>query len=965
MKKRLSFLVVALLSVLYASAQMIAYSVTSHVQGEPGTPTVIDLQGVTGTDLKGYMIDADGNMEFNSVEDAKCFPIGFDFAYNGQQMKYFLIGTDGEIQLSTTETCSTNLHKNASNFFTNNGCHDAFGIVMRQGFFGLDDTEISFWNEGVAGTRTLCIQYKNVDFQTSFGVSADNCGAKATILYRLYEKSGNIEMKLNGFKPESTGNYNFMRIGLLGDSQDFIQIQHYDGSVLSARDNSISYDVNSYPQDGTVYTFVAPEPCQQPTVAPSNLTLTSTTKQISGTFTPGSADHYLVLATTDAELTQQPADQTKYKVGDQLGNATVIAIVALTDAQPLSFQSPNNMAQGNYQVFVIGFNSLCSGGPDYAPEAATAAIPMKPVAPEAITLSNIEKTSVQVSVTPNGTTPVILAMTTEQEVNFANQYLPNGLFGIPTGNYQVGDQIEGGGKVIFIGTPEEALTIGDLSVGSPIFFRAWSSDGQGGYSSEYVDAANVTAAEVPWQLVIDDKLVVGDDYLGWTSDNGTDAIWSDNTHATTPYIYNQVSRFDETEGTISWYETPYIYLAPGANRIKTAIGGTKRAGWMQGDWELADGEKIVFQVTKDGTDYKDILTIDNSTLPQTKNADFTPFQANFSDFAGEKVRLRIYIHRFSMGQTQFSKLIVEQKPEVDEPVNVEATDIVGGNVTVQWTPQGTETKWQVSYKQAEADEWGEPIEVAEPKITLTDLIGLTKYELRVRALTDDNKQSNWTEPIIFTTGISVPFEFTLSGATSMDGWSTYQGVLGETTTLEEGGDINIATAGWGAATYNTRFAPYDSETHSWLVTPKLGLGNNAKDYIAKLALSTIFEGSESQITVKVVVARDGENFSSNDVIGTITNDQLPTNDEENKEYSFPVSGFTGDVRLGIYFEGEGSDMSWFIIDKVGLTIDEVTTDISTVRRPSAGQTTYNLSGQRMAQPNKGLIIVNGKKTLKK
>jgi hypothetical protein len=58
-------------------------------------------------------------------------------------------------------------------------------------------------------------------------------------------------------------------------------------------------------------------------------------------------------------------------------------------------------------------------------------------------------------------------------------------------------------------------------------------------------------------------------------------------------------------------------------------------------------------------------------------------------------------------------------------------------------------------------------------------------------------------------------------------------------------------------------------------------------------------------------------------------------------------------------------MSWFIIDKVGLTIDEVTTDISTVRRPSAGQTTYNLSGQRMAQPNKGLIIVNGKKTLKK
>ena len=53
MKKRLSFLVLAFMAVLAASAQMIAYQVMTHVQGQPGTPTVIDLQGTTGTDLSG------------------------------------------------------------------------------------------------------------------------------------------------------------------------------------------------------------------------------------------------------------------------------------------------------------------------------------------------------------------------------------------------------------------------------------------------------------------------------------------------------------------------------------------------------------------------------------------------------------------------------------------------------------------------------------------------------------------------------------------------------------------------------------------------------------------------------------------------------------------------------------------------------------------------------------------------
>ena len=98
MKKISALLATALLGILPASAQMIAYEVTTTTADYVGLEgaTVVDLQGTVGTDLKGLMLDADGNMNFNTAEDVTGFPIGFDFGYNGQTMKDFLIGTDGE-----------------------------------------------------------------------------------------------------------------------------------------------------------------------------------------------------------------------------------------------------------------------------------------------------------------------------------------------------------------------------------------------------------------------------------------------------------------------------------------------------------------------------------------------------------------------------------------------------------------------------------------------------------------------------------------------------------------------------------------------------------------------------------------------------------------------------------------------------------------------------------------------------
>ncbi len=970
MKKVYSIIATALLGVATtAQAQMYAYHLetTTADYVELSNATAFDLQGTTGTDLTGILIDADGNLNFNSAEDVTCFPIGFDFSYNGQTMKYFAPTTNGLIQLSPTETVTTNLHKNITNFSNTNGIHDAFGIALREKVWGFDNTEISYKLEGEAGSRVLVIQYKNLGYTPMSVWDVDYC-ATLNFQLRIFEATGNLSVQVNGFEPTArTGSSNFMRIGLLGDSKDCMLVHAYDGSASGGKDQFIRYDADNYPADGTTYTFLYPEDCTTPVGTLSDLQLATTTSQISGTFTAADADHYLVLAGTEAPADVQPVDKKKYAVGDELGNAKVIAVVAIYDEQMVhnenpSFKSPNNMEPNTeYSIVIVPFNSIGANGPLYG-QATTATIATKPDAPEGLSSTDVTKNTITISAKAKGNLPLLIAITDVQAVNSYDQYLPYGVFGAPAGTYNVGDVIEGGGKVVYNGASVEALKVEGLESGKPYFFRAWSNDGNGNYSTVWLDINEVTTAELPWNLNIDEKLIVGGDNVGWHSDHGEDAIWAFNDRSW--YIYSQVNSVDSETGTVTWYETPFIQLSERSTRLKTAIAGTATVGWSSGDWTLQDGEEVKFQVTKDGQTFEDVLVINKDNQAKLNADEFTPFQTTFTQYAGEQVRLRIYIKRYTRGQTRFNRFELDETPEVEEPWSVTATDIVGGNVTVEWEAADNIVSYEVSYKQADEEAWSEPIAVNEKKIELTDLQGLTVYQLRVRGITADSKTSGWSDVAEFTTGFAVPFEFTLSQASDMDGWLTYSGELTENSELEEGGDVNIRRSMWGTISYTTVFAPF-ADTQSWLVTPKLGIGDDAtKQWVAKLGLFTQFLG-EDDLTIKVVVAKDGETFSSADVIGTITKSELPEEDEI-QEYEFPFSGYTGSIRLGFYFEGEGEDLPWLEVTKVGL-LEGVATGIATVADSTADgqQAVFNLQGQRVNGQQKGLLIIGGRKVLVK
>lgn len=663
MKKLISTMALAIFGILTMSAQMIAYSVSTNVVGEPGEPTVIDLQGIVGSDLAGLMIDADGNLEYSDVEDAKGFPIGFEFRYNGQKMTHFLIGSDLEVQLSPTETISTVAHKNRISLFTTTGIHDVIGMAPREGVYGLDDTQISFWLEGNEGFRALCIEYKNFDFGNGggWGTEGETCGAKATIQYRLYEQSGNIEMKVKGMQPTDPGNYNFFRIGILGDANDFIQIQSWDGSVVSASDNSISYKKDQYPVDGMVYTFQAPEPCAVPAASGSNLELTSTSDQISGTFVAGNGDHYIVLATTDDQLSEMPADQTKYHVGDVIGNATVIAIVEGNE-----FSGATDMAQGTYNVFVIAFNSLCMDGPLYCTDVLSNSIALKPGAPASLVVANADRDFMTLKAEDCGS-QMVIAITDVQEFNQYDQALGVGLFGTPTGTYNVGDEIEGGGKVVYVGNTNDAISVNELEAGKVYFFRAWSTDGNGGYSSQWIDINALTAAELPWEPALEGTSP-SEPPLGWTTNVSDDFYWAVEDYNDV-YIYNTVNFVDGMAET--WLLGPDVYLNEGSNWLSIEIGANSIPVRWADDWTMGDDDEIAVQVSTDGVEFKSILTLNKDNMPEFtdeetgetvniwKDGEFVPFMVNFSEYAGQKVKVRLYVKRATKGDVNFRNLKLE------------------------------------------------------------------------------------------------------------------------------------------------------------------------------------------------------------------------------------------------------------------------------------------------------------------
>ena len=110
-------------------------------------------------------------------------------------------------------------------------------------------------------------------------------------------------------------------------------------------------------------------PCNAPTTQPTSLVFsTPTATSVSGSFSPATANNYLIVYSLSSTLSAMPVNGTVYTSGSSIGNSTVLSVGNST-----SFNATGLTLGATYYFTVFSLNDFaCSNGPQY-----NTALPLK------------------------------------------------------------------------------------------------------------------------------------------------------------------------------------------------------------------------------------------------------------------------------------------------------------------------------------------------------------------------------------------------------------------------------------------------------------------------------------------------------------------------------------------------------------------------------------------------------------
>jgi hypothetical protein len=262
-------------------------------------------------------------------------------------------------------------------------------------------------------------------------------------------------------------------------------------------------------------------------------------------------------------------------------------------------------------------------------------------------------------------------------------------------------------------------------------------------------------------------------------------------------------------------------------------------------------------------------------------------------------------------------ITVEYIPSCLVPESLEAE--VGVNeATLTWTPLGDETAWNIQYKKATDSEWSNPIAVNETTYTLTGLQRSTLYEARVQASCATDDQSDWTNPISFTTECGIwPIDETHALIENFNG-ETFPPDCWQKVNFGEMGITNGWLQTFNNPLDNQGAVSSDFKYETWLFLPQMHLNGEAflsfdhlfgsgDDYIpSSIMVSTNINMDVEDITTEGFI---DENFVQ---LWTADASNLPST-KQNELVS--LSEFDGeDVYIAFRYEGtyNYSGKMWYI-----------------------------------------------------
>ncbi len=437
---------------------------------------------------------ANGKM-FNGEElTGPGFPIGFDFRFGGQIFDCFAISNHGELYLGKGEV----------DYGTS-----AFRLGMSTVAYGLYKADVSYKTEGEDGERILTVQYKNAVLNETTSTKG-----KYSLQIRLYEKDGKIEM---AFREIDTcyGVLGGFGTGLRGWDDDDTLLLTADGldkpfTISSKKmvnmledDSFIKWDSDDYDNGyAPVFVFTPEGSTVAPKDAPEDLNIEQKEDTLLISCKRGGDANATVVLISDAPFTEAdlPTDGETFRAGkDSKGN------------WPTLFGKSTALYYGNEENIEVSYRGIESGKDYYVCAISANGYPaynLENRAEQVLISSQSAPESLRVTqngpgaftLTCKSDYSVIIATTTEGRKEYGAGYA--GIFGTPTSDVKAGDDLHGGGTVIYVGEETDGLTVEALP-NTLTYFRAWTVDGDR-VSATYTDATGIPAVSFPYEPAVEE-----------------------------------------------------------------------------------------------------------------------------------------------------------------------------------------------------------------------------------------------------------------------------------------------------------------------------------------------------------------------------------------------------------------------------------------------------------------------------
>lgn len=893
-----------------------------------------------------------GNNVWTKKDSADAgMPIGFNFKFAGADVDQFVAG--GLYLALGKDKVSIDPSKAGETFFLDN--KSLAGLHSNGNLYAQDGTEISYKTEGEAPNRVLVVQYKGLTFRDWSGnISTEN----ANFQIRLYETTNNIELCFSGWGMANGASlsvflFNALRgtdeNDVLSTSTSWSEPEILRGVNLgNVKLNNIRYSSTSFPADGLTYRFSYPTPCAEPASQPTDLRFdAAATDRITGSFHPtADAEYYLTILSETETLSVQPDNGTYYKINDRIGDAIVVeykADTTFSTMNPLSSREvvaiPDTIelkTATKYYVHILSVNDNCADGPVYRTATPlVGSITTMPAAPAELDITKEGSTAVTLKATANAAgNKIIIAKTLLPGEDDNRNLIIDGKFGQPTAGMKVGDKIADADTIVYIGTATE-LEVKNLPANRLVHFKAWSVDDAGNVSTTGTTDNILTWGEVPFVASMEGQ---PNEIFGWDTEGFG--------MSRTDLLYSRVEQ--KAEGVNNYFQTQWINLPEGENRIILDYNMVSITGFGAGTkspYEWKEKDSLLVLVTADGTKYDTLHISTAADHLQQPTADFYPrLLVPFTQYAGQKVKVKVVWNCFGKMDISIRNLEVEQRLACDYPTDVEVSGIEMDKATVAWKSQGSETLWDIRYRVASAEEWTVINSVSENPVTLDGIPTNSAIELQVRALCSASETSLWSKSATFTSGYGLPFTETF-GTEPTTAWTFARGFL-----KNEGVEFcSDCTPAWKYGTLgrmkavhtspNNQAAATDS-IYDWFIFPMVDFGNGSYNYQLELDLYLMMAAEGSNETYYIVYSDADGNFTRNNIIDTIKHSELPTKGQ--LSYNISLKGVKGHSRVAIYTESLANPkLANILATRVAIqptcpndavvTVDKITTNSAVAR----------------------------------